>query len=113
MGGHSTSDDPSRYVPAEQMEEWSKKDPIRRFERFLEAAGLWKEGDRDAVYAECLDEMSKAAAEAEAVEKPALETIFTDVYAELPEHLRKQGQELFELGKRRGDADAGDGEFPL
>ena len=39
--------------------------------------------------------------------------IFNDVYAELPAHLRRAGQELFELGRRKGDAAAGDGEFPL
>lgn len=113
MGGHSTSDDPSRYVPEEQRAEWEKKDPILRFERFLEASGLWKQDEKEKLYAEALAEMSAAATEAEAVGKPALETIFTDVYADLPEHLRRQGQELFELGKRKGDAAAGDGEFPL
>ncbi len=113
MGGHSTSDDPSRYVPAEQREEWEKKDPVLRFERFLEASGMWKAKDKEPMYSEALDEMSAAASEAEAVPKPGLESIFTDVYAELPPHLRRQGQELFELGKRKGDAAAGDGEFPL
>ena len=111
MGGHSTSDDPTRYVPEEQRVEWEKRDPIQRFERYLSAANV--KSDRDAIYAEALDEMSAAASEAEAAARPALESIFTDVYATLPEHLRAQGQFLFELGKRKGDAAAGDGEFPL
>ncbi len=113
MGGHSTSDDPSRYVPAEQREAWAKKDPIERFERFLGAAGIWSSDDRQRLYGEALAEMSAAATAAEAVGKPPLESIFTDVYADLPEHLRRQGRELFELGRRKGDAAAGDGEFPL
>jgi 2-oxoisovalerate dehydrogenase E1 component alpha subunit len=113
MGGHSTSDDPSRYVPAEQMEAWKRRDPIQRFERFLEASGMWKAGDHEELYGEALAEMSAAASEAQAVGPPALETIFTDVFAKLPEHLRAQGQFLFELGRRKGDAAAGDGEFPL
>ena len=44
---------------------------------------------------------------------PALETIFSDVYEELPAHIRKQGQEAFDLARRKGDAQAGDGAFPL
>ena len=34
MGGHSTSDDPTRYVPKEMVAEWEKKDPVQRFEKF-------------------------------------------------------------------------------
>jgi TPP-dependent pyruvate/acetoin dehydrogenase alpha subunit len=30
MGGHSTSDDPTRYVPKELVAEWEKKDPLLR-----------------------------------------------------------------------------------
>jgi len=36
MGGHSTSDDPTRYVPPEVLAEWARRDPLERFERFLE-----------------------------------------------------------------------------
>jgi pyruvate dehydrogenase E1 component alpha subunit len=113
MGGHSTSDDPTRYVPAELVEEWRKKDPVQRFERFLLARGLWNEGLRDRVMVEERARIDDAVKRAEQTPKPALETIFSDVYAELPEHLRKQGQEAFDLAKRKGDAAAGDGEFPL
>jgi len=47
------------------------------------------------------------------VPRPALETIFTDVYASMPAHLRRQGQAAFDLAARKGDAAAGDGKFPL
>lgn len=47
MEGHSASDDAS-YVPAGMIEEWTKKDPIDRFERILTAdrvlTGQVKEG---------------------------------------------------------------------
>ncbi len=113
MGGHSTSDDPRRYVPAEQVEHWKKRDPIARFEKFLEASGLLAAGRAEALRREVAEEVNSAAREAEQVGPPGLETIFSDVYAELPAHLRKQGEELFDLGARRGDAQAGEGEFPL
>jgi len=113
MGGHSTSDDPTRYVPKEQVAEWEKKDPVQRFERYLEKKKLWKEELREQLYDEAMEEVGTAAKEAEATPRPALETIFSDVYAELPAHLRRQGQEAFDLAKRKGDAAAGEGAFPL
>ena len=113
MGGHSTSDDPKRYVPAEQVELWRKRDPIPRFEKFLEASGLLDAARAEALRKEAAEEVAAAAREAEQVGTPGLETIFSDVYAEIPSHIRKQGEELFDLGRRRGDAHGGDGKFPL
>ena len=58
-------------------------------------------------------EVAEAARTAEKVPPPGLETIFSDVYQDVPAHLRKQGQDAFDLASRKGDAMAGDGEFPL
>jgi 2-oxoisovalerate dehydrogenase E1 component alpha subunit len=113
MGGHSTSDDPTRYVPKAELEAWAKKDPIARFERFLEGRGLWRPELREQMTTEARDEVNAAAREAEDTPPPALESIFTDVYQDIPAHLRRQGQEAFDLARRKGDAAAGDGEFPL
>ncbi|MEM6674664.1 MAG: thiamine pyrophosphate-dependent enzyme [Planctomycetota bacterium] len=113
MGGHSTSDDPTKYVPKELLEEWEKKDPVERFRRHLEKRGLWSQDVEDRLRKDTLEEVRVAAKEAEDTAKPGLETIFSDVYADVPNHLREQGEFLFDLSKRRGEAAAGDGEFPL
>ena len=113
MGGHSTSDDPTRYVPDELVEEWRKKDPVDRFRLYLERRGLLTEEQDAALRAETLEEIDRASKVAEKTARPGLETIFSDVYAEVPDHIRKQGEFLFDLSQRRGEADAGDGEFPL
>jgi pyruvate dehydrogenase E1 component alpha subunit len=113
MGGHSTSDDPSRYVPKEMFTEWEKKDPVQRFEKFLKKRKLWTEDTRQKIYDAAMEEVDKAANTADATPRPALETIFSDVYADVPAHIRKQGQASFELARRKGDASAGDGAFPL
>jgi 2-oxoisovalerate dehydrogenase E1 component alpha subunit len=113
MGGHSTSDDPTRYVPKELVAEWEKKDPVQRFERFLEKRKQWTPALREKIYAEAMEEIDAAAKEAQATPRPALETIFSDVYADVPAHIRKQGQAAFDLAKRKGEAEAGDGAFPL
>jgi len=113
MGGHSTSDDPTKYVPDELVEEWKQKDPVDRFRRFLERKGLLTPEQDEAMRADTLAEIDRAAKAAEATAAPGLETIFSDVFAEVPNHIRKQGEFLFDLSQRRGEADAGDGEFPL
>jgi len=113
MGGHSTSDDPSRYVPAEELAAWAKRDPVERFRRFLERAGIWNRGLEERLTSEVSQEVAAAAKTAEATARPPLESIFTDVYATLPEHLRRQGEGLFDLARRMGDPAAGDGAFPL
>jgi 2-oxoisovalerate dehydrogenase E1 component alpha subunit len=113
MGGHSTSDDPTKYVPADELAAWAEKDPVVRFQRFLATRGLWTDELEERLRKEVWSEIDQAAKLAEATNKPGLETIFTDVYAELPAHLRAQGEALYDLGRRRGDAAAGDGVFPL
>ncbi len=113
MGGHSTSDDPTRYVPKELVESWAKKDPLARFERFLASRKLWTPEKGAAIYADCLAEITAAVTEAEATAAPALESIFSDVYAQIPAHIRRQGQAAFDLAARVGDASAGGGKFPL
>jgi 2-oxoisovalerate dehydrogenase E1 component alpha subunit len=113
MGGHSTSDDPTKYVPAELLEHWARRDPIALFERALERAGVLSEADREPLRAELEALVSEAARAASATPAPGLEEIFTDVYAELPTHLRRQGELAFDLASRKGAAEAGDGEFPL
>ncbi len=40
MGAHTTSDDPTRYRIASEVEAWQAKDPILRVRRFLERNGL-------------------------------------------------------------------------
>ena len=40
-GHHSTSDDSSRYRTAEEMQEWRARDPVTRFQAFLNEAGWW------------------------------------------------------------------------
>lgn len=113
MGGHSTSDDPTKYVPKETLAEWERRDPIQRFETFLAKKKLWTESVRETIVAEATDEVNEAAKVAQATPRPGLETIFGDVYADVPAHIRKQGEQLFDLSRRRGEAEAGDGKFPL
>lgn len=113
MAGHSTSDDPTRYVPKEQFAEWEKKDPVLRFEKFLAKKKLWNEDVRVQYTDEATAEIQSAVQIAESTPRPGIETIFSDVYRDVPAHIRAQGEAAFDLAARKGDASAGDGKFPL
>ncbi len=111
MGPHSSSDDPSRYRPAALEAEWKAKDPIERFEAFLLREGLLDEDAVKAIHAEAEAEMSKAAKAAAVKPAPSIDSMFDDVYAELPAHLVEQREQLrSEGGDHAVDADAA---FPL
>jgi 2-oxoisovalerate dehydrogenase E1 component alpha subunit len=95
LEGHSTSDDPRAYRRAELVEPWRARDPILRTRRYLERRGAL-DGAADArLREEVRGEIQRAISEAEAFPaKPAIETLFEDVYAE---PLRQQREQLDEL----------------
>lgn len=97
MGAHSTSDDPTRYRSNEEVEAWAKKDPFDRLRKHLVHLGLADDA-RDAALDEALTrEIAAAVNEVEALPPPPRATLFDDVYAELPWHLREQREELERL----------------
>jgi 2-oxoisovalerate dehydrogenase E1 component alpha subunit len=95
LEGHSTSDDPRAYRPAELVAPWKEKEPILRTRRYLERRGAL-DAEADArLREEVRAEIQRALAEAEAfAPKPPLETLFEHVYAE---PLRQQREQLEEL----------------
>jgi pyruvate dehydrogenase E1 component subunit alpha len=93
--GHSTSDDPRVYRPAELVEPWKKKDPILRVRRYLVRRGALDDAADARLRDEAREEVQRALREAEAFPpKPPLESLFEDVYAE---PLRQQREQLEEL----------------
>jgi pyruvate dehydrogenase E1 component subunit alpha len=54
MGVHTTADDPKRYRDEEELETWKKRDPLTRFQKYLEAGG-----HIDAAKLEALEEEVK------------------------------------------------------
>jgi pyruvate dehydrogenase E1 component alpha subunit len=57
MGAHTTSDDPTRYRIASEVEAWQAKDPIKRVRAFLE-----KQKVADAAFFDEVDEEARAQA---------------------------------------------------
>jgi pyruvate dehydrogenase E1 component alpha subunit/2-oxoisovalerate dehydrogenase E1 component alpha subunit len=102
MGPHSTSDDPSRYRSDAEVASWAAKDPLQRLRAHLVHLGLVTDAsarELDAeLEAELAAEIAAAIDEVEAMPPPARETLLTDVYAEMPWHLREALESLKKIG---------------
>jgi pyruvate dehydrogenase E1 component alpha subunit len=100
LGAHSTSDDPSRYRE-DQTLEWTRKDPIMRFRRWLLAEKIIDETD-DASLRESIEREVKEAVEAEeSVGPPSLDSLIEDVFAEPTAALREQLADLKRIRAKR------------
>jgi 2-oxoisovalerate dehydrogenase E1 component alpha subunit len=91
MGAHTTSDDPTRYRLASELEAWKLKDPLERMKSFL-----YKQQLVDSVFFAELEQ--EADALAARLRKGCLEmpdpdpsSMFEHVYAEQTAHLAAQG----------------------
>jgi pyruvate dehydrogenase E1 component alpha subunit/2-oxoisovalerate dehydrogenase E1 component alpha subunit len=98
---HSTSDDPSRYRRADDVDSWARKDPLDRFARYLRARGIWKDEDEERLDREILEQIAKAIEEVESAGPPDRASLFDDVYATMPWHLAEQLSELERTPLRR------------
>jgi len=109
MAGHSSSDDPTRYREAGLVAEWERRDPVARFRTWLSSRGLLAEGEEDRWKEEVNGEIGAAVQEAEALPPPAIETMFTDVYREVPPHIAEQ----MRYARAIGEGTRFEGAFPL
>jgi pyruvate dehydrogenase E1 component alpha subunit len=72
---------------------WADRDPIARMRRHLEARGLASEESETRLVAEVRADVDRAIREASVAEPPSKASMFEDVYADLPWHLREQRDE--------------------
>jgi len=102
MEAHTTADDPTRYRTPEELGEWQRRDPIARFETFLDREGLLDDDFRAAI-----DDEAKAYAarmREEIYDAPHGDPLelFEHVYADPPARYAEQRASL----KRELDAGA-------
>lgn len=99
-GPHSTADDPSKYRPADDAARFPLGDPIARLKQYLIKQNAWSEEEHEATQKEM--EALVMAAQKEAEQYGSLATghvfspaeMFEDIFEEMPEHLRRQRQQL-------------------
>ncbi len=99
-GAHSTSDDPTKYRPADDWQHFPLGDPVARLKQHLIARGEWSEDRHAAAQKELEAEIAAAQKEAESYGSLAdghvhsAASMFEDVYKDMPAHLLRQRQEL-------------------
>ncbi|MFV0435312.1 MAG: thiamine pyrophosphate-dependent enzyme [Leucobacter sp.] len=93
IGAHTTSDDPTRYRPDGELEEWQQRDPIERLEAYLRSLGVDDDffeevrvvADREAKQAR--DAILKLPA-------PEADSMFAHVYSEPHPRIEEQREWL-------------------
>ncbi|MEM7435226.1 MAG: thiamine pyrophosphate-dependent enzyme [Myxococcota bacterium] len=90
LGGHSTSDDPRLYRDPDEVDAWTRADPLLRLQKHLHHRGAWHTALEADWRKACSAEMRECVRVAEETPAPALETVFSDVYASRPAHLIEQ-----------------------
>jgi 2-oxoisovalerate dehydrogenase E1 component alpha subunit len=82
LTAHSSDDDDRRYREREEIEEWRLKDPIVRFEKYLQENGLLDEEKKDEIEAGIKAEVTEASDYAEEAPFADPEEVLERVYAE-------------------------------
>ena len=93
IGGHSTSDDPRAYRVQNEVERWRGTDPIVRLRRHLETKEAWDDSREEEFKTETEAQLKECIGLSEAKKKPELNSIFTEVFAKQPWHLKEQQAE--------------------
>jgi 2-oxoisovalerate dehydrogenase E1 component alpha subunit len=99
VGAHSTSDDPSKYRPADEAEHWPLGDPVERLKQHLILIGEWDQDRHDALIAELDETVKMSVKEAESVgtlgkSKPSVREMFEGVFKEPDWRVIEQRREL-------------------
>jgi 2-oxoisovalerate dehydrogenase E1 component alpha subunit len=99
-GAHSSSDDPSLYRPDDEHTKWPGGDPITRLRDHLIEIGEWSGNQQEELEGRIDGEVMEAYKEAVKFGDlangpyPSSDTIFTEVYEEVPWHLKEQHDEM-------------------
>ncbi len=103
VSAHSSSDDPTRYRDEGVTAVWrSRRDPLTRMRRLLEARGWLAAGEHDALAAALEARVRAEIAAQEAVGPPPVASLFDDVYEQPTWLQRDQAAELAAASAARG-----------
>ncbi|MGH3964412.1 MAG: pyruvate dehydrogenase (acetyl-transferring) E1 component subunit alpha [Pseudonocardiaceae bacterium] len=104
MGAHTTSDDPTRYRLATELEEWKLKDPIERVRVHLVREGLAEPEFFQRMAAESDELAARLRDYCTSMPAPGPERIFSKVYAEPSPYLEAQREEFLAYHASFADA---------
>lgn len=79
---HTSDDDDRTYRSKEEVEQWRRKDPIGRFERYLRSVGIVDDAHIEELRAVAREAVVQGAKEAQAAEFPDPASALDNVYAD-------------------------------
>ncbi|BBB98959.1 2-oxoisovalerate dehydrogenase E1 component alpha subunit [Bradyrhizobium japonicum] len=94
LGDHTTSDDALRYRSAEEVQAHWKEEPIARLRSYLVGRKMWTKADEERLAAECHERIEAAVERYLKTPPRRAETMFDNLYADLPEAYAAQRREL-------------------
>jgi 2-oxoisovalerate dehydrogenase E1 component alpha subunit len=104
LAAHSSSDDPSGYRSKDEEAIWREKDPILRTQHWLKSHDWWTDSEEKELQERLRREVLETMKQAQKRPPPALETLITDVYKEVPPALNAQFEKLKAHIRRHPDA---------
>ncbi len=94
VGDHSTSDDAKRYRSDSEVQEWIKKDPIARLEKYMKSKKLLDDNYKKQVEQKAKEKVEKEVEVYEKMPAPDPEDIFRYTFAEMTPELKEQSEEI-------------------
>jgi pyruvate dehydrogenase E1 component alpha subunit len=107
---HTTADDPKRYRTDKEVEQWQKRDPLPRFQKYLVGKGLISKDSLTEIESGVMQEIQEAVDRAEEKMKTIGNPVdmFDHAYAEISPYLAEQKEEFEEeLAELNKEADHG------
>jgi 2-oxoisovalerate dehydrogenase E1 component alpha subunit len=94
MGPHTTSDDPTRYRSADEVDYWSARDPIARYRTYLQSAGVWTERLEERVAARSKRLRTELRESVVGADDFDVGEMFDTVYHDITPELARQREQL-------------------
>lgn len=93
MGAHTTSDDPTKYRPSAEEEQWRGRDPITRLTRYLQEEGIVDEAHLATLAEEADDYGAEIRSWVPQLASVTMDDVFAAVHAEPTVELEAQRRE--------------------
>ena len=90
---HNTIDFSKRYRTKEEVDSWLKKDPITRFETYLESKNILDNNEKTHIAEDYAKIVDQAIETAEKIKKPDIADYFAYMYEEMPPRLKSELEE--------------------
>lgn len=94
LSDHTTADDATRYRRSEEVSSAWEREPVKRLQQYLYKQGAWNEHKEQALLKEAQQAVEVAVKRYLSSEPEPAEAMFDHLYAEMPQGMEEQLEEL-------------------